>query len=104
MIVTTPSARDGQMKRSRSSFFENRQAPLGEPHAASVHLGATSQGVIDTAMVLRVKPVLVVMEGRLRAIIAKLEGLTAQFGSRSMVAYTVSGHRAGTATICIDAD
>ena len=32
------------------------RAAVGEPHDASVHFGATSQDVIDTGLVLRLKP------------------------------------------------
>ena len=48
------------------------RAKVGAPHDVHVHRGATSQDVIDTSLVLRLKPVLAVYETRLRALIERL--------------------------------
>jgi 3-carboxy-cis,cis-muconate cycloisomerase len=42
------------------------RAAVGAPAAASLHFGATSQDVIDTALVLRLAPVLDVLAGASR--------------------------------------
>src|SRR5579863_7405609 len=44
------------------------RAKVGAPHNAHVHRGATSQDVVDTGLVLRLKPVLGLFEARLRAL------------------------------------
>ena len=53
-------------------FVKQLRAAVGEPHAKSVHLGATSQDVIDTALVLRLKAVLEILGHRLDALIHAL--------------------------------
>ena len=57
-------------------------------HGASVHLGATSQDVIDTAMVLRAAAVLPVLVSRGVAILAALDGLAERFGEARIMAHT----------------
>ena len=54
-------------------FVKQLRAAVGEPHAKSVHFGATSQDVIDTALVLRLKAVLEILGHRLDALIACAE-------------------------------
>ena len=61
---------------------------VGEPHARHVHLGATSQDVIDTALMLRLKSVLAIFERRLDAIVAGFADLESRFGSRQVTAVT----------------
>jgi 3-carboxy-cis,cis-muconate cycloisomerase len=56
--------------------------------AAWVHFGATSQDVIDTALVLRLKPVLALHEARLAALVAALDELAARCGDRPLMART----------------
>ena len=64
-----------------------RQA-VGEPHARHVHFGATSQDVIDTSLMLRLKPVLAVLETRLIALLRSLADLNERFGSNALMAHT----------------
>lgn len=64
-----------------------RQA-VGEPHAKHVHFGATSQDVIDTAMVLRALSCLDLLEGRLATLAAGFADLSARFGDRPLTAHT----------------
>ncbi|MDQ2633443.1 MAG: 3-carboxy-cis,cis-muconate cycloisomerase [Pseudomonadota bacterium] len=61
---------------------------LGEPHARHVHFGATSQDVIDTALMLRLKSVLAIFEARLDAIDEALADLDSRFGSGELTAVT----------------
>jgi 3-carboxy-cis,cis-muconate cycloisomerase len=58
---------------------------VGEPHAAKVHFGATSQDVIDTSLVLRLKPLMASFGARLDALIESLRAIgAAQGGARLM--------------------
>ena len=54
------TARDGVVV---PELVRQLRAAVGEPHGARVHFGATSQDVIDTALVLRLKAVLPVLGG-----------------------------------------
>ena len=65
-------ARDGVIV---PEFVKQLRAAVGEPHAKSVHFGATSQDVIDTALVLRLKAVVEILGHRLDALIHALNGL-----------------------------
>lgn len=64
-----------------------RQA-VGEPFARFVHVAATSQDVIDTSLVLRLRPLLALYESRLTALIGRLEALLAEQGDRPLMAHT----------------
>lgn len=64
------------------------RAQVGEPHAAHLHLGATSQDVVDTALMLRLKTVLDLLDGRSAAILSRLEALSAAQGARPLMAQT----------------
>jgi 3-carboxy-cis,cis-muconate cycloisomerase len=54
---------------------------VGGEAARSVHFGATSQDVIDTALALKLRDVFDLFEARLTGIAALLEGLIENFGS-----------------------
>ena len=64
-----------------------RQA-VGEPCAKHVHFGATSQDVIDTALVLRALQCLDLLEQRLATLADAFVDLSARFGDRSLMAHT----------------
>jgi len=64
-----------------------RQA-VGAPHDRHVHRGATSQDVIDTSLVMRLKPVLALLDGRLRALVEQLRGLAASQGAVELMGRT----------------
>ncbi len=64
-----------------------RQA-VGEPHSRHVHFGATSQDVVDTALVLRIRPCLDLLEQRLAGIATAFDDLAQRFGDRPLTAYT----------------
>ena len=62
--LAAATARDGVVV---PELVRQLRAAVGEPHAARVHFGATSQDVIDTALVLRLKAALPVLAARLDA-------------------------------------
>jgi 3-carboxy-cis,cis-muconate cycloisomerase len=69
-------------------FVKQLRAAVGEPYAKAVHLGATSQDIIDTGLILRLKGVTEVFLRRLDALIGVLEELKARDGAVSLMAHT----------------
>ena len=61
---------------------------VGEPHDGFVHWGATSQDVIDTALMLRLKGVLAIYLRRLDGLLFALGELRARDGAVSLMAHT----------------
>lgn len=69
-------------------FVRQLRAHVGGDAAKSVHFGATSQDVIDTALAMKLKPVFYLFEARLTGIAALLEGLIETFGSAPLAGRT----------------
>lgn len=61
---------------------------VGEPHAQHVHFGATSQDVIDTSLILRLKPVLGILENRLNVLDCVFAQLDERFGRHPLMGHT----------------
>ncbi|ANT52671.1 3-carboxy-cis,cis-muconate cycloisomerase [Mesorhizobium amorphae] len=61
---------------------------VGEPHGQWVHFGATSQDVFDTALMLRLKPVVEHLGLLLTENIVRFASLEEQFGGRALMAMT----------------
>jgi 3-carboxy-cis,cis-muconate cycloisomerase len=61
---------------------------IGEDAAECLHIGATSQDVIDGALMMRLKPALAIIEQRLSALIAGLDDLAARHGSGPLMGHT----------------
>jgi 3-carboxy-cis,cis-muconate cycloisomerase len=59
-----------------------------EPHTKFLHFGATSQDITDTALTLRLKPVLALLDDRVAALIAALKDMRAAQGSVRLMAQT----------------
>lgn len=78
------TARDGVVI---PDFVRQLRAAAGDA-AAKVHIGATSQDVIDTSLMLRLKPVAFVFAAHLTAIEVRLAGLHQTFGSRPVMGRT----------------
>ena len=78
-------ARDGVVV---PELVRQLRAAVGAPHAVHVHRGATSQDVIDTGLVLRLAPVLDLLDGRLDALDAALAALSARDGAAPLMAQT----------------
>ncbi len=64
------------------------RAAVGAPHAGAVHLGATSQDVIDTSLVLRLGRAVVLFEHRLEAVLALLSAIRDRDGAKPLMAHT----------------
>lgn len=65
-------------------FVRQLRAHVGGEAAKSVHFGATSQDVIDTALALKLRDVFYLFEARLTGVSAVLEGLIETFGAREI--------------------
>jgi 3-carboxy-cis,cis-muconate cycloisomerase len=61
---------------------------IGKPHDKAVHFGATSQDVIDTGLILRLKPAIAHLDATLSEVIDRLAGVEASFGSRHLMGRT----------------
>ncbi|EHK59053.1 3-carboxy-cis,cis-muconate cycloisomerase [Allomesorhizobium alhagi] len=61
---------------------------VGAPHADRLHFGATSQDVIDTAFVLRLKPVLDLFDRRLAELTERFDQLDKRFGKNPLMGRT----------------
>jgi 3-carboxy-cis,cis-muconate cycloisomerase len=70
------------------AFIKSLRRSVGSPHAEKVHLGATSQDVIDSSLVLRLKPLISAFRTRLDLLIDRLGALEAEQGSLPLMAHT----------------
>ena len=61
---------------------------VGEPAAAKVHFGATSQDVIDTALMLRLKSVGQLLDARLDACLTAFADLETAHGGQALTGFT----------------
>ncbi|HWA42173.1 MAG TPA: 3-carboxy-cis,cis-muconate cycloisomerase [Hypericibacter adhaerens] len=61
---------------------------LGSPLDRHVHFGATSQDLVDTGLLLRLRPILGLFDQRLAALELKLGGLAERFGGNQVMART----------------
>lgn len=64
------------------------RAAIGEAHARHVHLGATSQDVVDTGLMLRLKSVLDELGRRCDSVLARLTALADAQGPLALMAQT----------------
>lgn len=78
-------ARDGVMV---PELVRQIRAAVGEPHGQKVHFGATSQDVIDTGLVLRLKPVVEHLGLLLTETVIRLTSLEERFGGRALTGVT----------------
>lgn len=61
---------------------------VGEKHGAYVHVGATSQDVIDTGLALRLAGILPILDARLAALVTALDALDARDGGIETMGHT----------------
>lgn len=61
---------------------------VGAPHDVSVHFGATSQDIIDTALAVKLAAVFELFDARLKALLNALDQLTATFGDNVLMGRT----------------
>lgn len=83
--LRSATAKDGVVV---PDFVKQLRAKVGEEAGKNLHLGATSQDVIDTSLMIRLKAVVFLFAGRLSAILAALDGLDRQFGRNRLMGHT----------------
>lgn len=83
--LKTGLGRDGVVA---PELVKQMRAGLDGEAAKSVHFGATSQDVMDTSLVLRLKSICTVLAARLSALEVTLERLSDRFGERTLMGRT----------------
>ncbi|MDC9811376.1 MULTISPECIES: 3-carboxy-cis,cis-muconate cycloisomerase [Rhizobium] len=83
--LRSATARDGVVV---PDLIRQLRIAVGEDAAKSLHLGATSQDVIDTSLMIRLRAITFLFAGRLSAIAAVLDGLDRQFGQNRLMGHT----------------
>ena len=83
--ITEATARDGVPV---PEFVRQMRVALPEPHAKYLHRGATSQDVIDTSLILRLRPVMEKLRARLEALQVAFDSLDFRFGAQQIMART----------------
>lgn len=78
-------ARDGVVV---PALVRQLRAQVAEPHRGYVHYGATSQDVVDTALMLQLARVLPVLLARMSALQSNLEAIVIRSGSLTLMAHT----------------
>ncbi len=83
--LNAATARDGVVI---PDLVRRLREAAGEEVAKHLHFGATSQDVIDTSLMLRLKSVTFLFGGRLHAIVTGLTALERQFGVNRLMGHT----------------
>ncbi|HMB48387.1 MAG TPA: 3-carboxy-cis,cis-muconate cycloisomerase [Afifellaceae bacterium] len=83
--LASATARDGVVV---PELVRQLRLAVGEPHGEHVHFAATSQDVIDTSLVMRLKQAIAVIERRIGEVGAKLADLSAKDGHKAMIGRT----------------
>ncbi|RYE87641.1 MAG: 3-carboxy-cis,cis-muconate cycloisomerase [Hyphomicrobiales bacterium] len=78
-------ARDGVVV---PALVAQLRATIAAPHGEALHKGATSQDIVDTALMLQLAEVIGVLEGRFTALLAALDALAETAGDRPLLAHT----------------
>lgn len=78
-------ARDGVVV---PALLAQMRRSIAAPHAEALHKGATSQDVIDTALVLQLAAVIAAFVARLTGLLDALEELVDRYGSQPLMAHT----------------
>jgi 3-carboxy-cis,cis-muconate cycloisomerase len=78
-------ARDGMVV---PDWVRQLREAVGTPHSQHVHFGSTSQDVLDTSLILRLRPALEILAARLNAFDSRLAALSADHGTIAAMART----------------
>lgn len=84
-VLAAGTRRDGMVV---PAWIDQLRRQVGEPHGQHLHFGSTSQDVLDTSLVLRLRPVLDIFAVRLTAIEVQLDALTQKHLERPAMART----------------
>jgi 3-carboxy-cis,cis-muconate cycloisomerase len=83
--IAEATARDGV---PTIELIRQMRGHVGAPHGEHIHFGATSQDVIDTGLMLRLRPALATLARRLGVLIERLEHLAAREADRQLMGRT----------------
>jgi len=83
--INAGTARDGV---SVPELVRQIRASVDEKYAMHVHFGATSQDAIDTALAIRLKPVVARLRERLVTALSRIAELERRFGKRQLAGRT----------------
>jgi 3-carboxy-cis,cis-muconate cycloisomerase len=83
--LRSATARDGVVV---PDLVRQLRKAVGGEAAEHAHFGATSQDVIDTSLMIRLKAVLFLFSGRLHAIVTALDALDRRFGGNRLMGHT----------------
>jgi 3-carboxy-cis,cis-muconate cycloisomerase len=70
------------------ALVKQLRALIAEPFRDALHKGATSQDVIDTALMLQLSEVISVLEGRFTALLTAVDALADAAGDKTLMAHT----------------
>ncbi|MFI0844889.1 3-carboxy-cis,cis-muconate cycloisomerase [Mesorhizobium sp. IMUNJ 23232] len=79
------TARDGMLV---PELVRQLRKAVGDPHGEKVHFGATSQDVIDTSLVLRLKSLVAGLDARLAKLDRQFGALGEKFGGNTLMGVT----------------
>jgi 3-carboxy-cis,cis-muconate cycloisomerase len=79
------TARDGMVV---PEWVNQLRRAVGAPHDKHLHFGATSQDVLDTSLVLRLKPILEILDARIGALDARLSEMARSLGASPLMGRT----------------
>ncbi|MBR7654171.1 3-carboxy-cis,cis-muconate cycloisomerase [Brucella oryzae] len=79
------TARDGVVI---PSFVKELRLTVGTDYGKYVHFGATSQDVIDTSLILRLKRTSTILYRRIQQLTQRFDRLDATFGKNTLTGYT----------------
>jgi len=79
------TARDGVVI---PSLVKELKSAVGKDYGEYVHFGATSQDVIDTSLVLRLKRISSILHGRMQQLVRRYDWLDVTFGKNALTGYT----------------
>ena len=79
------TARDGVVV---ADLVKQLRKAVGSPYSDCVHLGATSQDVIDTSLMVRLKAIAFPFSSRLSQLATAFDNLDAQFGKNVLIGRT----------------
>ena len=83
--LASGTARDGMVVPEWTAQLSRA---VGSPHGVYVHFGSTSQDVLDTSLILRLRPVLEILSTRLNTLDSYLAALAAEHGAKPAMART----------------
>jgi 3-carboxy-cis,cis-muconate cycloisomerase len=79
------TARDGMVV---PDWIDQLRRSVGALHGAHLHFGSTSQDVLDTSLVLRLKPAVEILDARLAKLDERLAEMSRKHGGQALMAHT----------------